>query len=110
MIEEDFIIVGLIINNNIDLINLVELNFKEFDYTINESYSEIEKEYISLSIKSNNSSKIEEICDYLRINNKNIRYQIKVFKSGKKFPNSIKINKQNKKIYTKKKNKYYFFK
>ena len=106
--ENDYIILSFINNNkNISILqNLVELNFKDFNYDISDYYYDIEKEYILLIANSNDYSNIENICDNLRITYPTIRYNIQIYKHGEKFPSSIRINKQNKKKYTKKQTKF----
>ena len=104
--DQDSIIVSVLLSNPNELEKIIETNFKDFSYDTNDYFLELEKEYISISIKSNQSDQIEQILDSLLNTYPKLRYEMKIYKSGEKYPCSYRINKQGKKIYTKKQTKF----
>lgn len=75
---------------------------------ISENYEEIC--YYELIV---NNEIITEFCegflDYLRQDYKDLRYIIKIYESSKKYPRSVRINKQLKKVKTKQQTKFIGF-
>jgi hypothetical protein len=97
----------LIPNNEYNIKEKVDSELSKFN-PISENYEEIC--YYELTLNNEIITDFfEGFLDYLRQDYEDLRYIIKIYEPSKKYPRSVRINKQFKKVKTKQQTKFIGF-
>ena len=97
-------------NNNLEhaaIFDKIKLEFQTNEYSY-EIFDDVMMFHYKIDI-SENKHKYEDFLDYLCTEYKKLRYIIKIYEPNKQYPESVRINKQFKKIKTKQQTKYLGF-
>lgn len=89
------------------LFNKVKEEFQIYEYS-NEIFDDVIMFHYKMDAVEN-KYKYEDFLDHLRTEYKKLRYIIKIYEQNKPYPESVRINKQFKKIKTKQQTKYLGF-